>query len=129
MPGKLGPLFQLNGMLAPFHEGPLFQLKGMVMPLFQGLLLPHEGPLFQLNGMFEPAPHDGPLPMLKPLPGPLPHDWLLPQFILGFMSKLSKPQPPALALPAMPAKRMLTIIFFMESLLVCFVMLIRKQAG
>jgi hypothetical protein len=45
------------------------------------------------------------------------------------MSKLSKPQPPALALPAMPAKRMLAIIFFMELLPVYFVTLIRKQAG
>lgn len=142
MPGKFelfheGPLFQLKGILAPFHEGPLFQLKGMFGPLFHGLLLPHEGPLFQLNGMFEPfpqpilgpPPHEGPLPILKPLPGPLPHDWLLPQFILGFMSKLSKPQPPALALPAMPAKRMLAIIFFMDVLPVDFIMLIRKQVG
>lgn len=136
MPGKLellkdGPLLQLKGMFGPlFQKGILEPLFQPLFPLFHGILLPpHDGtPLPQ--PMFGPPPHDGPpLPMLKPLPGPLPHDWLLPQFMLGFMSKLSKPQPPALALPAIPAKTMLAIIFFMVLLPSYWVTLIRKQAG
>lgn len=121
MPGKLeplneGPLFQLNGILGPlFQKGiePLFQ------PLLHGILL-LPPPLLQLIGL--------PLPILKPLPGPLPHDWLLPIFMFGFISKLSKPQPPALALLAMLAKRMLAIIFFMVLLSILEVH-IRKQVG
>ena len=98
-------LLPQNGM-----DGPLFQ-NGMEEPLFQPGVLPHFGPLFQpIFGMF----HDGLLPVLKPIGVLLPHVWLLPQFILGFQSKLSKPQPPACAVLAMLAKIMLATMCFID---------------
>lgn len=145
--GKFGPLFQdgplFQPMFGPLFQGVLLPQNGMFGPLFHGALLPHTGPLFQLNGIFEPLPQDGPLlqpmfgpppqdgplPQLKPLPGPLPHDWLLPQFMLGLQSKLSKPQPPALTLPAALASKMPAIIFFMVSVPFLIGLANTKQAG
>ena len=123
MLGMLGPLFQpIFGM-----EGPLFQ-HGMEEPLFQPGVLPHAGPLFQ--PILDMGFQEGLLPLLNPI-GPLPHDWLLPQFILGFMSKLSKPQPPACAVLAMLAKIMLATMCFIGLLLLFLKMvaLNAQQAG
>jgi hypothetical protein len=123
MLGMLGPLFQpIFGM-----EGPLFQ-NGMEEPLFQPGVLPHAGPLFQ--PILDMGFQEGLLPLLNPI-GPLPHDWLLPQFILGFMSKLSKPQPPACAVLAMLAKIMLATMCFIGLLLLFLKMvaLNAQQAG
>ena len=123
MLGMLGPLFQpIFGM-----EGPLFQ-NGIEEPLFQPGVLPHAGPLFQ--PILDIGFQEGLLPLLNPI-GPLPHDWLLPQFILGFMSKLSKPQPPACAVLAMLAKIMLATMCFIGLLLLFLKMvaLNAQQAG
>ena len=123
MLGMLGPLFQpIFGM-----EGPLFQ-NGIEEPLFQPGVLPHAGPLFQ--PILDMGFQEGLLPLLNPI-GPLPHDWLLPQFILGFMSKLSKPQPPACAVLAMLAKIMLATMCFIGLLLLFLKMvaLNAQQAG